>query len=123
MRTPKQNGIIKRINRSIIEATRAILIENDVSKMFWREAMNIIVYTMNRVQVRKDTNETPCELQFGHSPIVKYFIIFGRKCYIKRGDDVGKFDAKSDEGMFLGYSLKSRAYKCYNLRNKTILKV
>ena len=74
---------------------------------------------MNRVQVRKDTNKTPYELWFSHSPIVKYFKFFGRKCYIKSDND--KFDARSDEDMFLGYSLKRRAYRCYNLRTKTIV--
>ena len=54
----------------------------------------------------KKTNKTPHELWFGHSPIVKYFRIFGSKCYIKRDDDIGNFDARSDEGMFLGYLLK-----------------
>lgn len=70
-----------------------MLDENDISKMFWREAMNTTVYTMNRVQMRKDTNMTPYELWFGHSPTVRYFRIFGSKCYIKRGDDIGKFYA------------------------------
>ena len=98
-----------------------MLAENDVSKTFWREVVNTKFYTMNRVQVRKDTNMTPYELWFGHSPIVKYFRIFGSKCYIKRDDDIGKFDARSDEGMFLAYSLKIKAYRCYNQRTKTII--
>ena len=76
---------------------------------------------MNRVQVRKDTNKFPYELWLGHSPIVKYFRIFCSKCYIKRDDDVGKFDAGSDEGMFLGYSLKIKDYRYYNMRTKTII--
>ena len=54
-----------------------MLAENDVSKTFWREVVNTSVYTMNRVQVRNDTNRTPYEMWFGHSPIVKYFRIFG----------------------------------------------
>ena len=37
---------------------------------------------------------------------------FTSKCYIKKDDDIGKFDARSDEGMFLGYSLKIKAYRC-----------
>ena len=98
-----------------------MLAKNDVSNIFWREVVNIVVYTMNRVQVRKDTNKIPYELWFGHSPIVKYFKIFGIKCYIKRDDDIGKFDARSDEGIFLGYSLKIKAYRCYNQRTKTIM--
>ena len=73
---------------------------------------------MKRVQVRKDT---PYELWFGHSPIVNNFIIFGSKCYIKRDDDIGKFDGRSDEGIILGYSLKRKAYRCYNQRTKTII--
>jgi len=105
----------------VIEATKAMLAENDVSKIFWREAVNTAVYTMKKVQVRKDTNKTPYELWFGHSPTVKYFRIFGSKCYIKRDDYIGKFYARSDEGMFLGYSLKIRAYRCYKIRNKTIV--
>lgn len=80
-----------------------MLVENDVSKTFWREVFNTSVYTMNRVQVKKDTNKTPYELWFGHSPTVKYFRIFVSVCYIKRDDDIGNFDARSDEGMFLGY--------------------
>ena len=46
---------------------------------------------------------------------------FGSKYYIKRDDDVGKFDPRSDEGVFLGYSLKSKAYKYFNHRTKTIV--
>ena len=98
-----------------------MVVENDVSKTFWREVVNTIVYTMNRVQVKKDTNKTPYELWFGHSPTVKYFKFFGIKCYIKRDDDISKFDARSDECMFLGYSLKRKAYRCYNQRTKSII--
>ena len=63
----------------------------------------------------------PYELWFGHSPIVKYFRIFGSKCYIKRDDDIFKFDPRSDEDMFLGYSLKSKSYRCFNYRKKTVV--
>ena len=98
-----------------------MLFENDLAKTFWREAVNIVVYTMNIVQIRADTNNAPYELWFGHAPSVKYFRIFGSKCYIKRDDDIGKFDPRSDEGIFVGYSLKRKAYRCYNKRTKTIV--
>ena len=58
---------------------------------------------------------------FGYSPSIKNFRIFGSKYYIKRDDDIGKFDPRSDEGMFLGYSLNSKAFRCFNYRNKTIV--
>ena len=83
--------------------------------------MNTTIYTINKVQIKADTNTTPYELWFGHAPSIKYFRIFGRKCYIKRDDDIRKFDPRSDEGILLGYSLKRKEYICYNKRTNTIV--
>jgi hypothetical protein len=56
-------------------------------------------------------------LWFGRPTSVKHFRVFGSKCYIKRDEDnLGKFDSISNEGIFLGYSSKKKAYKCYNIR-------
>lgn len=65
--------------------------------------------------------KTPYELWYGRTPSVSYFKVFGNKCFIKRDDYTGKFDAKSDEGKFLGYFTKSKAFKCYNKRTKKIV--
>ena len=52
---------------------------------------------------------------------MKYFQIFGSKCYILNDrENPGKFDAKSDEGIFLGYSTNSWAYRVYNKRTKMV---
>ena len=64
---------------------------------------------MNHVQVKKGTHSTP----FGYSPNVKYFKVFGRKFYILKDFKNGKIDAKS-EGIFLGYSTRTKSYKCLN---------
>ena len=98
-----------------------MLFENDVSKTFWREAINTTVYTLNKVKIRKRRSKTLYELWFGHSPLAKYLRTFGCKCYTKRDDDIGKFDPRNDEGMFLGYSLKIKAHRCFNYRTKTIV--
>ena len=53
---------------------------------------------------------------------MKYFRVFVRKCYILNNrENLGNFDAKSDEGIFLGYSTNSRAYKVYNKRTKMVM--
>ena len=52
---------------------------------------------------------------------LKYFRIFGSKCYIRRDDSIGKFDPRSDEGIFLRYYTKSKAYRCYNKRLQKIV--
>ena len=53
---------------------------------------------------------------------MKYFRVFGSKCYILNDrENFGKFDAKSDEGIFLGYSTNNRAYRVYNKRTKMVM--
>ena len=49
------------------------------------------------------------------------FKVFGCKCYILKDTRNGKFDAKSDEGIFLEYSTRSKAYKCLNTNTKKIV--
>lgn len=119
-RTPQQNGVTKRRNWTTVEAARTMLIQGDVPKFFWREAVSTIVYTMNQVLVKKGNDKTPYELWHGHTPNVSYFKVFGNK-YIERDEYIGKFDSKSDERTFLGYSTKSKAFKCFNKRTKKIV--
>ena len=73
------------------------------------------------MQIKKGTNSTPFELWYGYSHNVKYFKVFGRKCYILKDVRNGKFDAKSDEGIFLGYSTRSKTYKCLNTNTTKIV--
>ena len=62
-------------------------------------------------------DKTPYELWYGRLALVKYFIVFGGNCYIKRNeDDLGKFNSRTIEGIFLGYSSTKREYRCYNKR-------
>ena len=62
-------------------------------------------------------DKAPYELWYGRPASIKYFKVFGNKCYIKRNkDDLGKFDSRTDEGIFLGYSSSKKAYRCFNQR-------
>lgn len=88
--------------------------EAKLPNIYWREVVNTIVYTFNRVHIKGDIGKTPYELWFGRTPTIRYFKKIGSKCYIRRDDALGKFDPRSDEGKFLGYSTKRKAYICYN---------
>ena len=69
------------------------------------------------------TKKTAYEIWNGKKLRVKYFRVFGSKCYILNDrENLGKFDAKSDEGIFLGYSTTSRAYRVFNKRTKIVMK-
>ena len=119
--TPQQNGVVERRNRVIQEMARAMLYNKDVARNLWGEAFNTACHTVNRVYFRPGTKKIPYELWKGRKPNVKYFRIFGSTCFIlKDRENVGKFDSRSDEGIFLGYSSISKVYRVYN---KRIMKV
>jgi hypothetical protein len=100
---------------------RAMMNEAKLPDTFWREAINTTIYILNRAQIRVNNDKPPYELWKGSPAIVKYFKVFGRKCYIKINEDhLGKFDSRTDEGIFLGYAFGSKAYNCYD---KTLCKV
>lgn len=78
--------------------------------------MHTTIHIPSRGLLRNNNDKTPYELWKCRLAILNYFKVFGRKCYIKRNEDnLGKFDPKTDEGIFLGYSLDNKAYRCYNL--------
>ena len=91
--------------------------EGKLSDSFWREVVYTVVYILNRGQIKVNKDKTPYKLWYGRPALVKYFKVFGDNCYIKRNeDDRGKFNSRTDEGIFLGYSSTKRAYRCYNKR-------
>ncbi|KAG7559036.1 Integrase catalytic core [Arabidopsis thaliana x Arabidopsis arenosa] len=120
-RTPQQNGVVERKNRTLQEMARAMIHGNNVSPRFWAEAVNTACYIVNRVYVKPGTYTTPYEIWKGRSPNVCYFHTFGCVCYVLNDKDhLSKFDARSDEGIFLGYATNSMAYRVYNKRLKRV---
>ncbi|KAH9649255.1 Integrase catalytic domain-containing protein [Citrus sinensis] len=120
-RTPQQNGVVERKNRSIQEMARTMLNENALPKYFWAEAVNTACYVLNRVLIRPHLNKTTYELWKDRKPNIGYFKVFGCKCFIlNTKDNLGKFDPKSDVGIFLGYSNSSKAYRVYNKRTLVV---
>ena len=105
----------------MIDYARTLMMDKNVALNYLREAISTKVYTLNRVQIKKGTNATPFELWYGHLPNVKHFNVFGCKCYILKDLKNGKLDAKSEEGIFFGYSTKSKAYKCLNTNTNKVV--
>ncbi|MGI4458266.1 hypothetical protein ACR2WA_25375, partial [Klebsiella pneumoniae] len=105
----------------IVDYARTLMIDKKVLQTFWREAISTIVYTLNRVQLKKGTLKTPYEIWYDKKPNVSYFKIFGSRCYVHKDDRNGKFDQKSEEGKFLGYSSRSKAFKCLMKSSNKIL--
>ncbi|KAJ9561516.1 hypothetical protein OSB04_006676 [Centaurea solstitialis] len=121
VRTPQQNGVAERRNRTLIEAARSMLSEANLATQFWAEAVNTACYTQNRSLTVKRFRRTPYELFRNRKPSIEHLHIFGCVCYILNNkDNLGKFDSKSDDGIFLGYSSISKTYRVFNKRRQAI---
>ncbi|KAJ9561493.1 hypothetical protein OSB04_006653 [Centaurea solstitialis] len=122
VRTPQQNGVVERKNRTLVEAARSMMAHSGVPQSFWAEAVSTACYTQNRTLIVKRTGKTAYEIVEQRKPNIDYFRVFGCKCYVLNDqDDLGKFEPRSDESIFIGYSHNSKAYRVFNKPTRTIL--
>nr|GEX19792.1 Ty3/gypsy retrotransposon protein [Tanacetum cinerariifolium] len=109
-RTPQQNGIAERKNKTLIEAARTMLADSLLPIPFCVETVNTACYVQNRVLVTKPYNKTPYELIHGRTPSICFMRPFG--CHVtilNTLDSLSKFDEKVDKGFLVGYSVSSNA--------------
>nr|GEZ26958.1 putative ribonuclease H-like domain-containing protein [Tanacetum cinerariifolium] len=104
-KTPQQNGIAKRKNRTLIEVAKTMLADSLLPIPFWAKAVNTACYIQNRVLMTKHQNKTPYELLLGRTPSIGFMRPFGCPVTIFNTlDPLGKFDGKADKGFLVGYS-------------------
>nr|GFB04831.1 hypothetical protein [Tanacetum cinerariifolium] len=122
VRTPQQNGVVKRRNQTLVEAARAMLIFSRAPLFLWAEAIAIACFTQNRSIIHRRFNKTPYKLINGRKLDILFLHVFGALCYPKNDrEDIGKLGAKGDIGFFIGYSADSCAYRVFNRRTKKIM--
>ncbi|XP_070036408.1 uncharacterized protein [Nicotiana tomentosiformis] len=119
---PQQNGVVERKNKTLEDMARTMLIDNGIEKGFWAEAVNIACYLVNRGMIRSLLNKILYELLSGRKPKLTHLRTFRCKCFVLNNgkEALGKFDAKSDERIFLGYSSQSKEYKVYNKKTQFV---
>ncbi|GJU21056.1 retrovirus-related pol polyprotein from transposon TNT 1-94 [Tanacetum coccineum] len=96
-RSPQQNGVIERRNRTLIEAARTMLIYAKALLFLWAEAVATACYTQNRSIIRLRHEKTPYELLHDKPPDLSFFHVFGALCYpTNDSDNLGKLQPKAD---------------------------
>ena len=87
-------------------------------KYFWADTVYSAAYVLKRTLIRPILKKTPYELYKGRKPSVSHLRVFGCKCFVLNNgkENLGKFDAKSDEGVHIGYALNGHAYRVFNKR-------
>ena len=103
---------------------RVMLLNKDIPQKFWAKAVNTSCHIGNMIFFQTGTKKTSYEIWKEKKPKVKYFQVFGSNCIILNDrENLGKFDAKSDEGIFLGYSINSWVYRVYNKWTKMVMEL
>ena len=101
-KTPQQNGIAERLNRTLVETAQSMLLDAKLPKRFWAEAISTAVYLKNR-SPSKVLNKTPFEVWHGRKPKVNHFRVFGSDAYAHiPKDERAKFDSKTRKCVMLG---------------------
>nr|GEV93165.1 hypothetical protein [Tanacetum cinerariifolium] len=96
-RSLQQNGVVKRRNRTLIEAACIMLIYAKALLFLWAEAVATACYTQNRSIVRLHHNKTPYELLHDKLPDLSFFHVFGALCYLANdSENLGKLQPKAD---------------------------
>nr|GEY01617.1 retrovirus-related Pol polyprotein from transposon TNT 1-94 [Tanacetum cinerariifolium] len=103
VRTPQQNGVVERQNRTLVEAARTMLIFSRALLFLWAEAIATACFTQNLSIIHRRFNKTPYELINSRKSDIPFLHVFDALCYPKNDrEDIGKLGAKSDIGFFIG---------------------
>ena len=99
-----------------------MLDEAKLPTYFWAEAVQTACFTENATLINKH-RKTPYEMVQKKKPNMKYFHVFGCKCFVLKThpEQLSKFDLKANEGIFVGYPLSTKAFRVYNLRTRVVM--
>ncbi|GKB19617.1 retrovirus-related pol polyprotein from transposon TNT 1-94, partial [Tanacetum coccineum] len=104
LRTPQQNGVVERRNHTLVEAVCTMMIFSKAPMFLWAEAVATACYTQNRSLIHTHHNKTPYEL-------------------VHDSEDLGKFHAKANIGIFIGYAPSRKGYRIYNKRTRRLMEI
>lgn len=119
--TPEQNGVAERMNRTLVERMRCMLFDAELGEHFWAETSVTAAYLINRVPCRGSLR-TPEEIWSNKKPTLKHLRVFGCKAMVHIPKEKRKkLEKKSVDGILVGYSTESKAYRIYNPRTKDVI--
>lgn len=110
--TPQQNGKAERLNRTLVERVRCMLVQSGQPKCMWAEAFASANFIRNRSPSAADDTKTPYELFFGKLPDVSGMRVWGCDAFVHVPKQLRKkLDPTSVKGVFVGYEANSKAYR------------
>lgn len=123
---PEMNSVSERLNRTLQEKARTMLLAGEIEWKFWNEAVYAANYLRNRSPTSAVGNQfvdkTPAEIWFGTKPDVSNIRIFGSTCYnLVPADNRKKLDAKSSKCILLGYGATLHTYRLWEIATSKLI--
>lgn len=103
--TPQQNGVAERMNRTIMEKARCMILHSKMNKIFWSEAVIAAVYLINRCPTNAMKDKLPAELWYGEKPDLRKLRVFGCVALLHIPKELinGKLESRSKRCRLMGY--------------------
>ena len=121
--SPEQNGVVERMNRTLMESARSMLSHAGLSNRYWAEAVATAAYIRNRTPTAAFKEEqTPYERWYGKRPNVSHLKVFGCMAFAHIPDaQRQKLDKKSEKLRFVGYSIRSKGYRLFDEKSQKVV--
>jgi hypothetical protein len=117
--TPQQNGVVERMNRTLMEKSRSMLSGARLGQEFWAEAVGTSCYLVNRSPSSTLDDKTPHEVWSGKKPSLQHLRVFGCDAYVHvPKENRSKLDKKAEKCIFIGYKDGVKGYKLWNPETK-----
>mgnify|MGYP001405694973 FL=1 len=119
--SPSQNGVAERLNRTLLELARAMLIARNLPAFLWDEAISHAVYLRNRVLTSALPGKTPYEAYHSRKPSVAHLREFGCDVWVLN-EAVGKskLDARGLKMVFVGFMDGAKAVRYYDAKTRMV---
>ena len=107
-------GLHKESDRTIMDAMKTMIYDQDLPMHLWAEAARTIVYVQNRISHSALGFKTPEEMFTGKNPEVSHLKTFSCPVYVHIPKEKRtKLDPSGKKGIFVGYCEVSKAFRIY----------
>ncbi|PLW28356.1 hypothetical protein PCANC_23994 [Puccinia coronata f. sp. avenae] len=121
--TPQHNGLAERANKTIINMARCMLLQSNLAKEWWGEAVRTATQTTNCLLSLGKSKFSPIKQLFKKVPNIAFFRPFGCKVWIVKPNQLcnSKFDCIAWDGVLIGYSNDFSCYRVVKTESKTVV--
>jgi hypothetical protein len=120
--TPQQNGVLERMNKTLMEKSRCILSGSRLGQEFWAEAVGTTCFLVNKSPSSVSDDKTPQNVWTGKKPSLTHLKVFGYEAYVHvPKENKRKLDKKAGKCIFIGYKDGLKGYNIWNLETKKVV--